>query len=91
MALDKRNDRILYFIGEGSMQRLVIEEGDEATLYDDGNLVTVNIAAIDGNQMKGIITRSAYDPDLHIQYVSGKEIHFSEENIFGISRKKLQA
>lgn len=88
MALDKRDDKFLIFIGESSIPRRVIEEGDEATLYDDGNLIMVNITAVDENQMKGIITRSVYDPDLQMQYASDKEIHFSKENIFGISRKK---
>ena len=91
MALDKRNNSILIFIGESSIPRLVVEEGDEATLYDDGNLVMANITAIDGDKMKGIITRSAYDPNLHPEYSPGETIHFLEENIFGISRKKRQA
>lgn len=91
MTLDERKEHILVFIGEGSIPRLVVEVGDEATLYHEGNLVMATIKAINANQMVGLITRSAYDPDLHPDYVFGKEIHFTEENIFGISRKKRQA
>lgn len=88
MAIDKRNHNYLIFIGEGSIPRLVIEVGDEATLYHEGNLLMATISVIHEKQMTGHIARSAYDPDLHSDYISGKEIHFSEENIFGISRKQ---
>jgi len=91
MAFDKRNNHALIFIGEGSIPRLVIEEGDEATLYDNGNLVMAKITSINEKQITGSITRSAYDPDMHPELVSGKTITFSEENIFGISRKQRQA
>jgi hypothetical protein len=90
MPLDERGEHAVFFIGEGSLPRTVIEEGDEATLYHDGNLVMATITAIKANKMVGLITRSAYDPDLHQDYITGKEIHFSEENIFGISKKKRQ-
>ena len=71
MTLDKRANHILVFIGEGSVPQLVIEVGDEATLYYEGNLVMATIKAINANQMVGLITRSAYDPDMHPDYVSG--------------------
>ena len=91
MPLDERGNHLLIFTGEGSVARLMIEEGDEATLYHDGNLVMATITAINANQIVGRITRSAYDPDLHEEYVSGNEIHFAEQNIFGISRQRRQA
>lgn len=91
MTLDDRENHILVFIGEGAIPRLVIEVDDEATLYHKGNLVMATIESINGNQIAGLITRSAYDPDLHTDYVSGKEINFSEKNVFGISRKIRQA
>ena len=90
MALDKRSSKVIIFIGESSIPKLVIEEGDEATLYDDGNLIMAHIKSVDGEQMKGIITRSSYDPSEYPDYVTGKDIMFTEENIFGISRKKRQ-
>jgi len=91
MTLDDRANHILVFIGEGFIPRLVIEVGDEATLYHKGNLVMATIKSINATQIVGLITRSAYDPDMHPDYVSGKEVNFSEKNIFGISRKKRQA
>lgn len=90
MPLDNRNEHALVFIGESSIPRLFVEVGDEATLYHEGNLIMATIKEINANQMVGLITRSAYDPGLHTDYVLGKKIHFTEENIFGISRKKRQ-
>jgi hypothetical protein len=91
MNFDKRKEHALIYIGEGSIPRLVVEVGDEATLYHEGNLIMATIKAINANQLVGFITRSTYDPDLHPNYISGQEINFSEKNIFGISRKKRQA
>jgi hypothetical protein len=88
MELDKRENHALVFIGEGSLPRLVIEEGDEATLYHKGKLIMAIIKAIKENQIEGRITRSAYDPDRHQEYVAGNEIQLKEQNIFGVSRKE---
>jgi len=92
MALDKRGQRILMFIGDGpEVPKTVVEEGDEATLYHEGNIVMASVKSISEHQIMGFITRSAYDPDMHQEFITGKELIFNEENIFGVSKKKLQA
>jgi|WetSurMetagenome_2_1015567.scaffolds.fasta_scaffold394936_1 hypothetical protein len=88
MGLDNRENHVLVFMGEGSLPSLVIREGDEATLYHKGNLIMATIKAIKGEQIEGVISRSAYDPNRHKEYETGNEIQFTEQNIFGISRKE---
>ncbi|OHE57499.1 MAG: hypothetical protein A2Z47_11470 [Thermodesulfovibrio sp. RBG_19FT_COMBO_42_12] len=88
MALDERKNHTLVFIGQGSVPQLVIEEGDEVTIYHEGNLIMATVKTIKANQIVGLITRSAYDPDLRSDFITGKEIIFSEVNIFGVSKKK---
>ena len=92
MALEKRGQRILIFIGDGpTVPKTVVEGGDEVTLYHEGNIVMASVKSISEHQIIGFITRSAYDPDLHQEYITGKEITFEEDNIFGVSKKTLQA
>ena len=92
MVLDERGERALIFIGDGpQFPKLVIEKDDEATLYHTGNLIMALIKNIDDNHIIGLITRSSYDPDLHTELISGKEVKFLEQNIFGVSKKRLQA
>ncbi len=81
------------FQGSGPRRvNFIVEEGDEANLYHNGNLVvTAKISSIKGNQMVGMITRSEYDPDLHPELTIGKEICFLEENIVLISKMTKEA
>lgn len=46
MPLDEREDCSVVFIGKGSIPRLAIEEGNEATLYHNGNLVMATITPL---------------------------------------------
>lgn len=90
MQFDKRKGTSIIYIGEGpKLPKHIVEVGDEATLYHNGNLVMAKITSMRENQMVGTITRSAYDPDLHPELITGKEIQFREENIVGISKLKL--
>jgi len=87
MNFDKRKAKSIIYIGEGGrLPRQVAEVGDEATLYHNGNLVMAKITSTQGNQIVGMITRSAYHPDPHPDHTIGKEIRFLEENIFEISK-----
>lgn len=91
MRLDERTEQTLVFIGERSpVPQLFVKVGDEAMLYHEGNLIMATIKKIAANQMIGLITRSACDPRLYPDYVYGKEINFTKENIFGISKMKRQ-
>lgn len=89
MKLNERGDRELIFVGEGpSLPKHEIEEGDEVTLYYEGRLVMAMINSINNKQYLGTITRSTFDHDLHMDLTTGKEICFSEQNIFGVSKDK---
>lgn len=89
MSLDKRKT-LIFFTGDDLRQmNTMIEEGDEATLYHEGNLIMATITSTKQHAFKGIITRSAYEPDLHPYLIPGKDIKFLEENIFGISKSTL--
>ena len=86
MKFDER-ERSIFFIGDGlSSQKQIVEEGDEAVLYHDGNLIMAKIYSLNGNQISGKVTRSVYETDLHPEFTAGKEIRFLVENIFGISK-----
>ena len=87
MKFDEREATPIIFIADGpKLPKHVVEEGDEAVLYHDGKLVMAKISSLIGNQMLGTVTRSAYEPDLHPEFTTGKEVHFFVENIFGISK-----
>jgi hypothetical protein len=87
MKFDKREVTPIIFIGDGlTLPKHIVEEGDEAVLYHDDNLVMAKILSIKENQMLGTITRLLYEPDLHPELSIGKEIQFLETNIFGISK-----
>lgn len=87
MKFDKREATPISFIGDGlTPPEHIVEEGDEAVLYHNGNLVMAKIFSLKGNQMLGTVTRSVYGPDLHSEFTDGKEIQFVVENVFGISK-----
>ena len=87
MKFDKREATPIIFIGNGLiLPKHIVQEGDEAVLFHNGNLVMANISSLNGYQIFGSVTRSVYEPDLHPELTIGKEIQFLEENIFGISK-----
>jgi len=92
MKFDERKEKpIMITGGDPVLMKEFIEEGDEAVLFQDGKLITAQISTRKRNKMLGIITWSAYDSDLHPEFAVGKEIHFLEKNIFGISKMKENA
>ncbi len=87
MRFEKREVVSINFIGEGpTPSKPIVEEGDDAVLYHNGNLVLANISSLKGNQMVGTITRLGYEPEPRSELIIGKEIQFLEENIFRISK-----
>jgi len=59
------------------------------SLYHNGNSLKAKIKTIRDNQIWGSIISSSYDPALHPDLTTGKEVCFSEDNIFVVSKKKL--
>ena len=87
MKFDERKETPIMFTGgDPILLKEVVEEGDEAVLFQEGALVMAQISFCKGKEMLGIITWSGYDTDLHPEFTVGKEVHFYLENIFGIHK-----
>ena len=87
MKFDERKlTPIMFTGGDPFLLKEFVEEGDEAVLFQNGKLVTAQISSQKGKEILGIVTWSAYDPDLRPELAVGKEIQFFSKNIFGINK-----
>jgi hypothetical protein len=86
---DERNtgfEPVYMAVYPGTVPATIVEEGDEAILQHEKNLVVATVTNISGERMTGKVTRSAYDPDGHPDLVMGKEVSFMYKHVFGVVR-----